>query len=230
MKKLLIIFIVIVILAGAGIFYLLQPKTLGISYTPEDLVSFKNKINVTYEPLPTDTPLGRTLIVTGSHRVDQTFSSQELTAAADNRRKTYAYFPFQKVQIRINGDGSVEGSATVSYQDAVNYLLSLGVSAQDISEGAKKFKIPNASLPVYLKVSGSVENNVSQINVQAAKIANISVPQGLIDEYGPGLNDLVDSVIKDRQPSYNIQKLDVADGKVSFQGTSPDKEQAVASK
>ena len=198
MKKLLIILIIILVLIWGGIFYLLQPKSLGISYTPEDLTSFKNKINVTYEPLPTDTPLGRTLIVSGNHPVDKSFNSQELTAAVDNRHRIYSYFPFRKVQIRINSDGSVEGSATVNYEDAVNYLLSLGVSSADISEGTNKFKIPNTNLPVYLKVSGSVINNKSQIDIQQAQIANISVPKNLIDEYGPGLNGLIESIIKDR--------------------------------
>src|SRR3989338_8766447 len=193
MKKLFIILIIIFVLIGGGIFYLLQPKSLGISYTPEDLTSFKNKINVTYEPLPTDTPLGRTLIVSGNHPVDKSFNSQELTAAVDNRHRIYSYFQFRKVQIRINSDGSVEGSATVNYEDAVNYLLSLGVSSADISEGTNKFKIPNTNLPVYLKVSGSVINNKSQIDIQQAQIANISVPKNLIDEYGPGLNGLIES-------------------------------------
>lgn len=229
MKKIFIILIIIFVLAGTGIFYLLRPRTLGVSFTAQDLTSFKNKINVTYQSLPTDTPLGRALIASGSHPVDQSFSSEEISAAADNRSEVYAYFPFHNIQIRVNNDGSVEGSATVNYKDAVNYLMSLGASSEDISKAAQKFKIPNADLPVYLKVSGEVENNVSRIDVLDAKIANIGVPQGLMDEYGPGLNELVEEVIKDRQPSYNIQKLEVVDGKVRFKGSSPDIEQAVGS-
>lgn len=229
MNKLLIVLIIIFALIVGGIFYLLQPRTLGISYTSAELDSFKNKLNITYEPLPSDTPLGKTLIATGSHPVDQSFSSAELTAAVDNRHRIYSYFPFKKVQIRVNSDGSVEGSAMVNFQDGVNYLMALGVSSADIEAGAKKFKVPNADFPVYLKVNGNIENNQSNINVQDAKIANIGIPQNLIKEYGPGINDLVEGVIADRSPSYNIQKLIVADGKVFFQGTSPDKEQAVGS-
>ena len=54
------------------------------------------------------------------------------------------------------------------------------------------------SLAVYLKVSGNIENNVSNIKVTDAKIANIPVGQDLINEYGPGLNELVESVIQNR--------------------------------
>ena len=226
----LFVFLVILfILAGAVIFYLLQPKTLGIRFTAADLESAKSKIKVTTVPLPTNSPIDQTLIVSGSHPVDTSFTSEELSALADNRHKDYAYFPFRNVQIRVNNDGSVEGGATVNYQDAVNYLVSLGVSASDIAEGAAKFKIPNASLPVYLKVSGSVENNQSTIDVHQAKIANIGIPQNYITDYSPALNNLIDSIIQDRQPSVNINKLEVSGSQVHFKGTSPDVEKTVRS-
>lgn len=181
-----------------------------------------SKVNVTFEPLPAGAPAGKSLIVSGSHPVDQTFSSEELTAAADNRSSQYAYFPFRHVQIKVGADGSVEGSAVVNYSDAVRYLAALGVSSQDIAEGAKKFNIPNASLPVYLKVSGSIANNKSSITVHQAQIARINIPENLINEYAPAPNGLIDSIIKTRQPSYNIQKLGVENGNIHFVGTAPD--------
>lgn len=228
MKKLLVIFLAIIVLAVGGIIYLLQPKSLGIRYTAEDLQSFNDKIKVRSEALPTNTPLGSTLVAIGAHPVDQTFTSQEVTAAADNRKKVYVYFPFTKVQIRVNADGTVDGSATVRLKDGINYLLSIGVSNEDIQEGISKFKIPNAAIPVSLKVSGNVINNQSQISVHQAQIAGIGVPQNLIDQYAPGLNTLVEKIIKDRSPSYSIEKLEVTDGKVRFKGTSPDTEKTVS--
>ena len=60
-----------------------------------------------------------------------------------------------------------------------------------------------------------------------ARVANINVPQDLINQYGPALNGLIESVIEDRQPSYNIETLKVENGLVHFQGTAPDKEQAL---
>lgn len=227
MKKILFLFSGIIVLIGGGVWYLLQPKSLGISYTPSDLASMYRKLNVAFEPLPAGAPANKTLIVSGSHPVDQTFSSEELTAAADNRSAQYAYFPFRHVQIKVNADGSVEGAATVNYSDAVRYLVALGVSSNDIAEGAKKFNIPNANLPVYLRVSGSVADNKSRITVHQAQIARINIPQNLVDEYAPALNGLIDSIIRDRRPSYNIQTLDVENGRVHFAGTAPDKEQAV---
>lgn len=215
------------LLVGFGaVWFLFRPAILGVSYTPADLSNAKQKLGVTYEALP-EGSTGKTIIVSGLHPVDKTFTSNELTALADNRYKDYAYFPFRNVEIRVNGDGTVEGSATVGFQDAVRYLLSLGVSQKDITEGAKKFNIPNAALPVYLKVSGSITNNQSNISVENATIARIPVPTDYIQTYAPALNDLVENVIKERQPSYSIEKLEVVDDAVHFKGTSPDKEQAV---
>ena len=229
MKLILSLFLFFGLLIGGAFFYFSQAKNLGITYTQADLKSMYSKLDVKFEALPTNSGTGRTLIVSGAHPVDQYFNSSELTAAADNRRKQYIYFPFRNVQIRVNRDGSVEGTAIVNYNDAVNYLVVLGVSYQDVVKAAAKFKIPNINIPVYLKASGSIINNLGHVNIQSANIANIPVPQNLVDQYGPGINDLVESVIKERQPSYNIEKLEVQNGKVHFKGTSPDVEQAVRS-
>lgn len=229
MKKFFLFLIFLLILLAATGFYLLKPKALGISYTQKDLDSIKQKVAVTFAPLPDNKPAVKTIIVSGSHQVDQNFTSSELTAAIDNRHNDYAYFPFRNVQIRVNSDGSVEGSGTINYQDAVNYLLTLGVSQTAITEGTAKFKIPNANLPVYLKASGKITNNDSQINFVAVSIANISVPENLIQEFQPAVNGLIESIIKSRQPSYNIEKLEVLNGQVYFKGSAPDLELATKS-
>ena len=223
MKKLLLILIIIIAAAG---WYFLRPKTLGVGYASVDLQSAKQKLAVTYLPLPADGSTAKTLTVTGSHPVDKTFSSQELTALADNRRKDYAYFPFRNVQIRVNDNGTVEGTATVNYPDLSAYLVALGVSYEDIEAAAAKFNVPRVNLPVYLKASGNISNNRSQISVSAAQIANISVPKNFLDKYSPTLNQLIETVISDRQPGYRIDKLEVVGGQIHFKGTAPDVEMA----
>ena len=228
MKKLLLVLIIIILVVTGGIFYLLQPKNLGVTYAQADREAIYQKLGTSFEALAPGaaTTESKSLIVSGSLPVDQTFNSQELTAAADNRHEQYASFPFDKVQIRVNADGTVEGSATVHLKNLINYLVDLGVSEDLVNQGVEKFKIPNTSLPVYLKVSGSITNNQSNLTVHQAKVANIGVPADLINQYGPALNGLIESVIKDRQPSYNIETLNVANGQIHFKGTAPEKEQA----
>ena len=85
MKIILSIFLILAILIGGGVYFLLQPKNLGITYADKDLKSIRAKLEVTYESLPKGDPSGKTLIASGAHPVDSTFSSSELTAAVDNR-------------------------------------------------------------------------------------------------------------------------------------------------
>jgi len=229
MKKLLLGLIFSAAIFAAAGWYLLKPKNLGANYSQKDLQQFTQKSGVTTSALPANAPAGKTIIFSGSHPVDQSFSGPELTAALNNRHNDYAYFPFRNVQIRINSDGSVEGSGTINYQDAVNYLLTLGVSQKDITEGAAKYKIPNANLPVYLKASGAIINNDSQVSLAAVTIANIPVPENLIKEFQPAVNGLIESVIKSRQPSYHIEKLEVVNSQIHFKGTAPDVEMAAKS-
>src|SRR3989344_934809 len=119
MKKLLLGLIFSAAIFAAAGWYLLKPKNLGANYSQKDLQQFTQKSGVTTSALPANAPAGKTIIFSGSHPVDQSFSGPELTAALNNRHNDYAYFPFRNVQIRINSDGSVEGSGTINYQDAV---------------------------------------------------------------------------------------------------------------
>jgi len=66
LKKILLFLLGIIVLIGGGVWYLLQPKNLGISYTPADLASIYKKVGVSFEPLPDGTPPGKSLIVSGS--------------------------------------------------------------------------------------------------------------------------------------------------------------------
>ncbi|PJA21656.1 hypothetical protein COX59_03930, partial [Candidatus Beckwithbacteria bacterium CG_4_10_14_0_2_um_filter_47_25] len=69
MKKLLFIVIIFLALLAAAGWYLLKPKALGISYTPKDLEQIKQKIAVTFAPLPADQAATKTIIVSGAHPV-----------------------------------------------------------------------------------------------------------------------------------------------------------------
>lgn len=238
MKKILffflIVFIGIVFLFGylgfiPGLSTLLgadKPKDLGIKYNDQTKKSAVSKLDVVFEQLPKSST-NKSLELTGSHAVDQVFSSEELTALADTRQSQYKYFPFKQVQIRVNSDGSVEGSAILEFNTALSYLQTMGVSIEQVNTAVDKLKIIRGNLPVYLKGFGEVINNESRITIQSAQIARINVPQGYINTYGPAVNTLVDKVISSRRPNYDVQSLKVENGKIHFVGSSPDKEYAI---
>lgn len=224
MKKFLIFLLVSTVISVGIYMYMMNPKGLGVMASEADRESGEQKLGVKFESLPDNAT--QTIQVSGAHSVDVNLSSEELTALANSRREQYGYFPFRNVQIRVNADGSVEGSATINYDDAVKYLTTFGVKASDIERATGEFKIPKIDIPLYMKVSGNVKNNVSNIDVSAVTIASIPVPRELVDKYAPGVDLLVEQVIRQRQPSYRIDTLEVKDSKIHFAGTAPDVEMA----
>lgn len=238
MKKILFFLLILVIVGVFALGYLGfipgfstllgadRPKDLGIKYSEESKKSAVSKLQVVYEQLPASSA-NTSLVLTGSHAVDKSFSSEELTALADTRQTQYKYFPFKNVQIRVNADGSIEGSAILEFNTALSYLHTMGVSTDQVNKVVEKLSIVRGDLPVYLKGSGEIINNASQITVESAQIARINVPKGYINTYGPALNTLVDKVISSRRPNYDIRSLKIENGKIHFIGNSPDKESAI---
>lgn len=202
-----------------------KPKDLGIKYSDSDKTAAVEKLQVKYSQLSPNAK-EKGLILKGFHPVDKTFSSQELTALADTRQKQFGLFPFKNVQIKINKDGTVEGSAVLEFNTAVDFLQDLGVSLKQINQAVEKFRILKGEIPVYLKVSGDVSNNVSNIAVKSVEISKIRVPQPLVNLYGQNLNNLVEDILAKRKPHYDIKSLKIEDGQVHFAGTSPDEEWA----
>ena len=238
MKKLLVVilllFIVVVSILGylgfvpivSSVFGSNKPKNLGIKYTLEDKKTAVEKLGIKYDQLSAKETAEKGLVLKGSHPVDKLLTSQELTALADTRQKQVALFPFKNVQIRINTDNTIEGSAILEFNTALNYLLTLGVPLEQINQAVDKFKILRGELPVYLKVSGEVANNSSNVTVKSAEIARIPIPQSLVNKYGPSLNNLVEDIISQRRPNHDIKSLKVENGQVHFVGSSPDEELA----
>lgn len=237
MKKLLVIILlallVLVFILGylgfvpglSAVFGSNRPKNLGVKYTDDDKITAVEKLQVKYGQLsPNATEKG--LVLKGYHPVDKSFTSQELTALADTRQRQFSLFPFKSVQIKVNTDGTIEGSAILEFNTALNYLQTLGVPLDQVNKAVDKFKILRGNLPVYLKASGEVVNNSSNIVVKSAEIARIPIPQSLVKQYGPNLNNLVEDIISKRKPHYDIKSLKVEDGKVHFIGNSPDEEWA----
>src|SRR3990167_5736084 len=152
MKKLLVVILllslIIVFILGylgfipglSAVFGSNQPKKLGITYTQKDKKSADEKLGVKYSQLSAEEK-EKGLVLKGSHPVDKSLTSQELTALADTRQKQFALFPFKKVQIRINTDNTIEGSAILEFNTDLNYLLTLGVPLEQINQAVDKFKI-----------------------------------------------------------------------------------------
>ena len=128
-----------------------------------------------------------------------------------------------KIKFAVISSSGNAGISAASYCRQAKVKLTVFISPRI---NRAKFKILKGELPVYLKVSGEVVNNTSNIVVKSAEIAKIPIPQSLVSQYGPSLNNLVEDIVSQRKPHYDIKSLKVEDGKVHFVGSSPDEEWA----
>lgn len=198
-----------------------KPRDLGIKTNPEILRTANSKTKTEIANLPANTSIDQSLRYEGSHPIDTTFSSEEITAMVNNSR--WKYNPLSQVQVKINPDGSGEASGYIDFNAALQYATSFGVSTDDIDMALKKYPIPRTKFPFYIKATGSVTHNQLTAQVQKLELARIPVPSGIVGEYlSEALNFVEDKYLN--SPSLSVTKLENQSGKIYFQGSVPDKE------
>jgi len=82
-----------------------KPKDLGIKYTQMDYESALEKGGGELKKLPTTST--ESILYEGSHKVKEKFTTQELTALAQEKEEWVDY-PLENLQIRINDDDTCE--------------------------------------------------------------------------------------------------------------------------
>lgn len=153
-----------------------KPKDLGITYTEADKASAREKSQVVYAELPSNTPAESSIVRSGSRAVNTSWSSAEMTALMNNR--PWRYWPIKDVQLRINNDGTAELSGVVLKDKLSGYFTAIGVPSE-VSSTIAKF-LP-ASSAFYVKAKTSLtDNQVSDFDIQAVSLGKISIPVNLL--------------------------------------------------
>lgn len=231
-----LIFLIVAVLAYfgfvpglSGVMGSSKPRDLGIQVSEVAYKEGLERSGVVHKALmPSEVktvngmPMG--IVHIGKHDAKVSFTSQELTSAAN--RVKWVQFPFRDVQIRINDDGIGEASGVLVFDKIKPYLNSLGVSNSDINKGLEVAKLPSFDMPFYVKVSGGVVNNNISLDVKSIEVGRFPIPQSIISEYTPNVEGFLESWVKN-DPSISIKKLDFDGGKVNFDGTLPDVEATV---
>ena len=168
---------------------------------------------------------GKTVQFTGQRPLTVTRTSEQLTALANSSDlKTWKYYPVQNVQIRINGDGSVDSSGRVASD---RLLAALSRPGLDMTTEERGFMTDYGSMlkgnpAFYIKFTGGVTNNKVNVNFSRAEIAGIAAPSDAMGE----VNNHVMSLVMRKMikvPGLNIKSLTFQSGKMNFDGTVPDK-------
>lgn len=197
-----------------------KPKDLEIKFTQKDFDNGFKKSGVKLDAINKKVDVKDSLVLIGSHEVKDSFSSEEITAAAQKRK--WVHWPFDQVQVRFNKDGSAEASGLIKINKLFSYLSTLGVSTNDLQKAINKFKIPMTNLPFYIKATGSVKDNNVDCKILQFNLGRIPVPMNYITKYSPAANWFLEKNLLGNRPSYDIKSLTINNGQLLFDGKLPD--------
>ena len=206
-------------LLGAG------QKDLGIKITKEDSVAAIDKVGVEIISLPNGTDPKDDYRLEGKKNVDITMDSKELTAHSNNR--PWKNIPVRNVQVRINSDGTVEGSGILIISKTLPYAMALGYSEEQIREAMAKYKIPSFEVPFYVKGTGGATNNKVTVNASNIKIGAVTIPSGIVAQANNEAESVLEDLIQKYSDSVNYENVSFSDGKMNLKGQLAEKEYVV---
>ena len=235
MKGLAVVLMSLLAIPMSCMFCLVPPKNLGVHSTQSDYQTYVNSGGWQVSELKASAPPGkggpvagqegRTVQVSGQRTLKATRTSEQLTALANSADlKSWKYYPFQNVQIRINNDGSVEASGRLISDHLFAALSrpSLDMTSEESGYVDDYGKYVKGNPALYTKFSGGVSKNKVDINFSKVEVGGISVPSNALDEVNSHVKSLVERKMV-KVPGLNIESLTFQNGKMNFNGTVPDK-------
>lgn len=197
-----------------------KPRDLGINYTDKIADEANNKTGMETKTLTaTDNPPD-SISYMGKHPVDNSFTSEELTAIAAD--KPWKYYPVSRTQIKITGT-EVEISGLLRTDRIVGYATATGGSIFDLAGLFQKIKLPKGMVPFYLKGSGSDIHNKISIRPVKVEIGRLSLPLKFITPYDKQITSFLEERINNIRGA-SIESLTFRDNKMFLKGTLPDLE------
>jgi hypothetical protein len=194
----------------------------GIKITKEDSKAAIDKVGVEIIALPKGTEAKDDFKLEGKKDVDFTLDSKELTAHSNYR--PWKNFPVKNMQIRINMDGTVEGSGILVVSKAIPYATALGYSEEQVKEAMEKYKIPSLEVPFYVKGNGGVTNNKVTVNASTVKVGAVTVPANIVSQANKEAESVLEDIIQRHKENLNYENLSFSDGKMHLKGQVSEKE------
>lgn len=236
MKKLLIFLLIVVILCVVPTVLVLgyfgfipgiskamktnANRDLGIVYSEENYTKVEKELALKWEALPEASD--KTAEYKGKKLINDSFTSEFLTAALMVNAKRLKAAPYTSAQVRINNDGTAEGSMLFTVPRIKEYATYLGIPAKDVEEGLKLINMGGAQeIPVYLKGTFNVKNNDLTVNITNAEIGRFPVPTSFVTEYQGLIEELIEERFKSI-PNVNIESAEIIEGKLKVKGTIPE--------
>jgi hypothetical protein len=160
----------------------------------------------------------------GAKPASYTMTAEEVTALVNNR--PWKYWPFSSVQVKIGSDGTIEASGMVDTGKVLGYTEALGFQTADVRKVMADYRIPEKSVPAYVKGKASITDNKLTMSVDAAEIGRVSVPGSVIANNTGRVVSVIESAMA-RQPELKIKSMTFSGGEAKYDGTVPEKIYAV---
>jgi hypothetical protein len=226
-----------------------KPKDLGVKYSESDNQAAIVKNGVKYEALTGSITEQQSIVRSGKHPVDTSFTSSEVTALMNY--SPWKYWPYRNTQVRFNSDGTTEISGGLDKSIFPSYASYMGIP-EEATQLIMKLLPPTPIF--YIKTTTSLKDNkINQFNIQALHLNNIPLPINLLLSNQPKLihevnaqistellNDLgkvndkrglVIEFINNRLNSYSsffyASEARAEENKLIFKGSLPDREASV---
>ena len=200
-------------------------QDLGITVTKAETQAAMQKIGTEIVALPANTPDDQGFKLEGRKPADFTMNSQELSAHSNNR--PWKNYPLKNVQIKIQPDGTIEGSAMLIIDKAMPYAMGLGYSEAQIRDAMKKYSIPPFTVPIYVKGKGNVLDNQATVAASFVKIGGITVPQETVEQANAAASIVLTNLMYTHRDAFDCQSLNFDNGQMHFKGFVAAKEYVV---
>lgn len=219
----LLIFILAVVLvfvfSAVGIALFLPgffgPKSLGIKSSIKAYESAMSKLHLSEE---------NAYLTEDAVSIDTKLSSEELSSLLNYFDPDFK--AFDKAQIRINKDDTIELSASISKDYFLEKMLDGQYSQEDLKKEIPVIGIIPESVNIYMKMQGEVSNNIlSDFAISDISVMGISLPKSIFDKADlnsnlmSGLNSFMEDVVQKSDAEFSTIKAE--NGELIIQGDIP---------
>ncbi len=229
-KIFLIITILVVVLVGVGVLtfmgkipalssLIFKQVELDVAQTPDEIYSYYDEIGYVNN-LKGETPKSGELVFEGGIDIEHTFTQNEINSWIAAWESEWSDLPFSNSQIKINSDGTVEASSSISVATTESFAKMLGYTDKDISKAKSYLEYIPDPLPLYAKGTASIVGNVVSIDVQDFKVAGFTLPSTISSAMGGVLEDITQRT-RTLSDDTNVQEAVVTSDGVRFKGTVP---------
>jgi hypothetical protein len=203
-----------------------KPKDLGITYSADMPKTIQNKTGpeISSASLPDSGSPQGSLVFTGSKPIAYSISSAELTALMNFH--FWKYYPLTRVQVKINPDGMVESSGIINMQQVLSAIESYGFKTDDVRNAMSDYHIPVLTMPFYVKFKGGVDNGNITLAIESAEAGKVPIPNSVISTNTGRVISALETLAA-KPAGFTVKKLSFDGGKMTFDGTVPEKESAV---